>query len=51
MPSLCACAAMAAGSTPEVAPGFEEAFGYTNAYRLSSRNTLVLPRVNSAAHS
>ena len=34
-----------AGSTPEVAPGFEEAFGYSNAYRLSSRNTLVLPRV------
>jgi hypothetical protein len=33
-----------AQTAPEVAPGFEEAFGYSNAYRLSSANTLVLPR-------
>ena len=33
-----------AQKAPEVAPGFEEAFGFPNAYKLGTRNTLVLPR-------
>ncbi|MDG6347418.1 TonB-dependent receptor [Luteimonas sp. 8-5] len=34
-----------AKDAPEVAPGYEEAFGFTNAYKLGSSNKLVLPRV------
>ena len=33
-----------AESAPPRTPGFEEAFGYPNDYRLSSPNTVVLPR-------
>ena len=33
-----------ANKAPEVAPGFEEAFGFRNDFKLGSRNTVVLPR-------
>jgi hypothetical protein len=35
-----------ADKAPVEAPGFEEAFGYSNAYRLGSDNKVVLPRVS-----
>ncbi|MCB1560099.1 MAG: TonB-dependent receptor [Xanthomonadales bacterium] len=35
-----------AKSAPEVAPGFQEAFGYTNAYKLGSSNKVILPRAS-----
>lgn len=35
-----------ADEAPEEAPGFEEAFGYSNAYKLGSDNRVILPRVS-----
>lgn len=35
-----------ADKAPEVAPGFQEAFGFTNAYQLGSGNKVVLPRLS-----
>ena len=35
-----------ADKAPEEAPGFEEAFGYSNAYQLGSDNKVILPRVS-----
>jgi hypothetical protein len=33
-----------ANKAPESAPGFEQAFGYSNAYKLGSGNKVILPR-------
>ncbi|WP_246189405.1 TonB-dependent receptor [Pseudoxanthomonas kalamensis] len=33
-----------ADKAPEVSPGFEEAFGFTNAYKLGTDNKVILPR-------
>ena len=35
-----------ADKAPETSPGFEEAFGFSNAYKLGSSNKVVLPRVS-----
>ena len=35
-----------ANKAPVTAPGFEQAFGYTNAYKLDSSNKVVLPRAS-----
>ena len=35
-----------ADKAPEVSPGFEEAFGFRNDYKLGSSNKVVLPRVS-----
>src|SRR3546814_11517968 len=35
-----------ADKPPESAPGFEEAFGYSNAYQLGSSNKVILPRLS-----
>ena len=35
-----------ADKAPEAAPGFEKAFGYSNAFKLGSSNKVILPRLS-----